>query len=164
MTKTCAWCGKEVDLRGRVRPPSDLANNRLCGSCKEYVSRHIGMPLQEYIDSLSLPVLVLDNDVRVKAVNTAACKTLGKRPSDMLEQMGGRVFECANSTLPGGCGRTVHCSGCAIRRTVTNTWETGEAQARVPATLTSSNQSEAVSMTLTTIKAGELVMLRLDQV
>lgn len=164
MPKTCAWCGTALESPDRIHPSCDLSSNRICSQCNDFVSRQVGVPLQDYIDSLPLPVLVLDSDVRVKAVNTTACETLGKKPAEVVEQMGGRVFECAYSLLPGGCGRTVHCSGCAIRRTVTDTWKTGEAQASVPATLTSSNRPDVVSMRLTTVKAGDMVMLRLDHI
>ena len=78
----------------------------------------------------------------------------------------GDVFECANARLPGGCGRTIHCSGCTLRRTVTDTFTTGRSHVRVPAYLRRRRDEDAgaVSLLITTEKVGGVVLLRVDHV
>ncbi len=45
------------------------------------------------------------------------------------------ALACAHSRLPEGCGRTVHCRECAVRRTVQEVARTGRAREHVPAYL-----------------------------
>ena len=76
------------------------------------------------------------------------------------------MFECAYARLPEGCGGTVHCSGCAIRRSVYETYETGESRNNIPATLRCdlNNPSHDVIMHISTEKMGNVVLLRIDKV
>jgi len=99
-------------------------------------------------------------------VNKKACEVLGKEPLEIMQHLGGNVFECAYARLPEGCGRTVHCSGCAIRRTVTKTYETGEPQSMVPAILHRENSGRPlkIALSITTVKKGNIVVLRVDNI
>jgi PAS domain-containing protein len=126
----------------------------------------MGMPLREYLDGLDRPVVVVDSDVVVRIANRKACDLFGKKPSAMEGFRGGRVFECAYSYLPEGCGRTVHCSGCAIRRTVTETLQYGHGVTHVPARIRErSEQGERETMLIiSTALAGEAVLLRVDEI
>jgi len=166
MRKVCAWCGSAATPSGdgdHNRP--EPVSHGICEECRDNFTFQNGVSLQQYIDSLPLPVLVLDEDSRVAAVNSTACKALKKEPTAILHQLKGNVFECANSRLPEGCGRTIHCSGCAIRRAVTETFETGKPQNMVPATLTFEEQEHALvaDLMITTVKTKDFVILRLDR-
>ena len=55
--------------------------------------------------------------------------------------LGGEFMECKWARLPEGCGQTVHCAACAIRRTVMDTMATGQAHEDVPAVLNRSDES-----------------------
>jgi ferredoxin len=83
----------------------------------------------------------------------------------MQDRRGGEVFECVNARLPGGCGKTIHCSACVVRRSVTTTHRTSLPQSMVPATLKRSSPAGPVNVALqiTTVKVGEMVMLRIDR-
>jgi hypothetical protein len=96
--------------------------------------------------------------------NEEALRFTGADPDEIGGKLLGDVFECANATLPGGCGRTVHCSGCAIRKAVEQTWETGTPQVRVPATLQARDATAlpVVALEISTEKVGEQVLLRID--
>lgn len=72
----------------------------------------------------------------------------------------GEVVECENSRLPGGCGKTVHCSGCVLRRTVTDTYNTGRQSSMVPAKLTTERGD--VSYMVSAMKVGDCVVVKLD--
>ena len=52
-----------------------------------------------------------------------------------LQRFNGEVFDCWNADQPGGCGCTVKCSACMVRRTVLDTYDSGAGRARVPVTL-----------------------------
>jgi len=109
---------------------------------------------------------VVDDDVVIKTVNAKACELLGKDVPAMQGLRGGNVLECAHARRPEGCGKTIHCSGCAIRRAVTRTYETGEPQSMVPATLhqTDLDDPSAIALRITTVKVDGTVFLRVDRI
>jgi hypothetical protein len=125
----------------------------------------MGVPLQSYLDSLPVPIFVVDDDVVVQAANKLGYAMLNKQPDQVLKRLGGIVFECAYARLPEGCGRTVHCTGCAIRRSVAHTYETGESLYDVPALLHCGRESEenAVILRLSTEMLGNVVVLHIDR-
>jgi PAS domain-containing protein len=165
MKQVCAWCGREIGRIASSRHPEHEVSHGICPDCISNFAFQQGGPLQEYLESIELPVFVVDDDVRVVAANRMACRTLGKEAAALQGRRGGDVFECAHARLPEGCGRTIHCSGCAIRRSVTVTFRTGRPQVEVPATLTWSGPDglSAVALTITTVKVGDMVMLRIDR-
>ena len=124
------------------------------------------MPLREYLDHLEAPVLVVNGDGVVKTANKVAQDLLQKDLSEIEGYLGGKVFECVHSTEPGGCGETIHCSGCAIRRTVMETLNTGNNQLRVPASLDCKTHTGVcgIHYLISTEKLGEVVLLRVDEV
>ncbi len=157
----CGWCDKEL---GPERSGGRLSR-ALCGRCRESFVFQMGVPLQTLIDSLPAPIFVVDNDVRVKAANREGYALLKKGSEAVLEQLSGVVFDCAHAQLPEGCGRTVHCSGCAIRRSVYHTWETGELLVNVPATLKSARPGEApeIALLVSTERMGDVILLEIER-
>jgi hypothetical protein len=150
-------------VEGSTRPDTETTHG-ICRGCADNFEFQQGVPFQRYIDSLPLPVLVVDRHVVVKAVNRSACEALGKEPLEIVQHLGGNVFECEYARLPEGCGRTVHCSGCAIRRSVTRTYETGEPLTGVPAVLHRGGKDRPrdIAFTITTVRSGSWVLLRVD--
>ena len=146
--------------------PDDVLSHGICERCVDNLTFQLGAPLQDYLDSIPVPVLVVDEHVIVKAVNAKGCEVLGKERREIVQHLSGNVFECAHARLPEGCGRTIHCSGCAIRRSVSRTFETGEPLSQVPATLSRSGRNDppAAELSITTVKAGGLVVLRVDRI
>ncbi len=164
MKRVCAWCNQEMgSVEGSTRPDTETSHG-ICGPCRDNFEFQQGVPFQRYLDSLPLPVLVVDKHVVVKAVNRTACEALGKEPLEIVQHLSGNVFECAHAKLPEGCGGTIHCSGCAIRRSVTRTFETGDPQVNVPAVLRRGGKSDPsnVAFTITTVRSGNVVLLRVD--
>ena len=138
----------------------------ICQECLETLFASMGDPLQDFLDSLGVPVLVTDDDVRVGGVSQQARDLLHKELADILGHLGGEVFECSFSRLPGGCGRTIHCSGCAIRNTVTDTHASGQSHVNVPAVLKRGEveDSQQVDLLISTEKVRDKVLLRIDRV
>lgn len=133
----------------------------LCSRCSESFVFQMGVPLQTFLDRLPAPIFVVSDDVVVQAANRLGYDLLHKGADQVLQKLGGVVFECAYAQLPEGCGRTVHCSGCAIRRSVYHTWETGEHLNNVRATLYCGDPgaAENVSLLISTEKMGDVVLL-----
>ena len=74
----------------------------------------------------------------------------------------GNVVECEHSRLPEGCGKTVHCSGCVLRKTVERTYASGDPAFMVPATI--STESEDVLLYISTLKADGRIFVKLDKI
>lgn len=147
--------------RGTEEPADGPVSHGICASCRNNIECQEGVALQSYLDSIPLPILVLDRKLQIAALNRKACEITGSNPNDSVTRLPGDVFECEQARLPEGCGREVCCSGCAIRRAVLKTSETGEPESGIPATLTLESGQSSV-LTITTIKIGDLVMLRVE--
>lgn len=160
MDHTCARCGHEFAAVAGVKG-AELITSGLCESC----SMSVRYSLPDFLDTLDAPVVAVDPNVVVKVANSRANALFGKGPGEVLEKKAGDVFECPFARLPGGCGRTIHCSGCTIRINVTETHRTGEPRMRVPAYLCQGtvDAPEEISMHVSTEKIGDLVLLRIDR-
>jgi PAS domain-containing protein len=165
MKHICAWCRKEIGRVEGSRLSDSEISHGICDSCLDNITFQQGVPLQQYLDSFPLPVFAVDSYGVVKAVNSRACEALGKEPVEVVQHLSGNVFECAYARLPEGCGRTIHCSGCTIRRAITKTYETGEPQSMIPATLNRGlpGHVSQIALYITTMKAGDVVMLRVEK-
>jgi hypothetical protein len=158
--KICSSCG--IDL-GRVpgTQESEEISHGLCDKCAVHFLADIGVPLKEFIESLEAPVVTITDDARVGIANAHAKKLLGKKIGKITGESPGDVFECEYALLPDGCGQTVHCSGCVIRNTITDTLKTGTAHKDVPAFLNHNEPEGArkVDMLISTEKKGGVVFL-----
>jgi PAS domain-containing protein len=166
MRRSCAWCGKELGGPASDRQADQIISHGLCERCAHHLHAQMGLPLLEYLDGLGAPIVVVDADVTVRMANQRACALLKRDLSMVQGKKGGEVFECAYALLPGGCGYTMHCSGCAIRRAVTETYRTGRSCLRVPACLhpDTPGAEREVELLISTEKVGEVVLLRIDEV
>lgn len=159
----CAWCKKTIGFKevpGEERGEGPITHG-LCKDCESHFVFQCGVSEQEYIDDIRFPVCIVDGDGVVLSANRELQTFLGKDVEQIRQFKGGDVFECEFARLPEGCGKTVHCSGCTIRKTVTNTFQTGQAAVRVPATV--SRTSSKLDMTISTEKVGNVVYLRIDK-
>ena len=71
--------------------------------------------------------------------NQKLAHLLGHERAELRGLMGGEAFACVHSLLPEGCGKTVHCRECTIRRTVEKVTKTGKPVSKVPAYLQTKN-------------------------
>lgn len=147
---------------GTEEPGEGAVSHGICASCRNNIDCQEGVALQSYLDSIPLPILVLDSEFQIAALNRKACEITGSDPKDSATRLPGDVFECEQARLPEGCGRAVCCSGCTIRRAVLKTFETGEPEIRIPATLTLGSDQSSVALSITTVKVDDVVMLRIE--
>jgi hypothetical protein len=75
--------------------------------------------LQAVFDALPQPIFIVDDDLRVEAMNLAAQPLVGQAPSLIYRQRGGEALQCVHrNDHPGGCGRGESCRTCAVRQSV----------------------------------------------
>ena len=166
MNLICAWCGAEIERSGYGLTLDDDTSHGMCPACSQALaSEEQGVSLQRHIDSIPVPILLVDGNNTTLAMNAKASETLGKAHNSATGVQFGLVFDCAHSHLPEGCGRTIHCSGCVIRRSIANTFNTGQPQVAVPATVSvdSAEQASEIVLTITTVKNDGVVVMRIDK-
>lgn len=123
------------------------------------------MSLQCHIDSIPVPILLVDSNNKTLAINAKASEILGISSDAVGGSQFGSVFDCMHADLAEGCGRSIHCSGCVIRSSV-GTYHTGQPQIAIPATLsvTNSEKPSDVVFTITTVRNDRVVLMRIDKV
>lgn len=165
MNRRCAWCGRSLNGTG-VEPPADAqVTHGICTPCRHRLTDHAGMPITEFLDSLDEPVLLMDADHTVGMANDPALALMGRSAGEVLGERTGTVFDCENAHLPGGCGATIHCSGCTIRSAVAHTHLTGEPCLSVPATLRVVEDAELtdVALVISTARVDDRVLLKIER-
>jgi hypothetical protein len=64
-------------------------------------------------------VFIVDEDVRIRELNSAAAAALGANLASVHNKLGGEVLNCLHAhEVPGGCGSAPSCKGCIIRNCV----------------------------------------------
>jgi hypothetical protein len=161
MKQICAWCGKELSRCDS--PGENDISYGICLPCANTVIINVPNELSDFLDQISVPVVLMSYEGVVKTANQKACTMLGKDLSRIEENLGGDVFECAYALLPGGCGGTYHCTGCVIRRSVMDTFATGKPAHRIPATLKqhTTDNPQALKFLISTEKFSEYVILKI---
>jgi hypothetical protein len=160
--QACIWCSPDI---GTIEGGD---KTDLCGCCSEHFSLPPDGPIQKHLDELSFPVLGVElyagKRMITRSVNKSACAWLNKRPGEIVQHLTGNVIGCVHARLPEGCGGSLPCEACEVLRSVAGTVKTGEPLIAVPAMLQQEYAGQVLVLTLklTTMKAGGLVLLRLD--
>lgn len=159
MRVMCSFCHAPLG----EKPPfekTDISHGA-CPACLEHYERQWdGLSLAEYLDDFGFPIAVVDQAGRFIAVNDAMADRLGRPARELTGLLGGEAMECVWARLPEGCGRTVHCETCTVRRTVRRAFETGEPQMRVPAWV--QQDAGRMDVLVTTRRIGPAVRVRLE--
>lgn len=165
MKVVCAWCGAQIEGPGDGVSSEVGTSHGMCSSCSAALaSQERGTTLQQHLDAIPIPIVLLDSNNSIVTMNATAYDALGQRPETSDVPLLGKVFDCVHSRSRTGCGRMIHSVACAIRRNVTTTFKTGNPQVSVPATGTvmSSDDISDVVLHVTTVKMGGVVLLRLE--
>ena len=164
MRKVCAWCKKPLDDKQGPLRDNEPISHGICQKCAFHVKASSnGVPLKSFLEQFNAPVLCISREATVVTLNEKASRMLQKDLSQVFGKKGGMVFECEYAYLPEGCGRTVHCSGCTIRKSVMDTFETGQSHEKVPA-LWNHRIEGKIGFLISTEKVGECILLRIDDV
>jgi hypothetical protein len=136
----------------------------MCDSCSRSVLSGSGRPLQQFLDALDAPLLVVDSDLVVLAGNRRAQEAL-KKDLPRIKRRCGDVIGCQHAGSSEGCGGTVHCKSCTIRRTVLDTYATGKSHLGVDAypDVEVDSKVKHLRIRISTEKLGDVVLLRIDE-
>ncbi len=133
MLVVCSYCRRTIV---EDRAEGAEVSHGMCPACAEHFDAlWRGMSLGEYLDSIDQPVLVVNAEGRVVAANERLAKLFGRDRAELRGLLEGEALACVRSRLPGGCGKTVHCRECTIRRGVERVAQTGIPLERAPAYL-----------------------------
>jgi PAS domain-containing protein len=159
MRVVCSFCRKELGTKPPLKDGS--VTHGMCPACSDhFTAQWSGMSWDQYLERFEFPVLMVEEEVRLVALNRPATALLGRPAEEVIGLLGGEALECSHSRLPEGCGRTVHCSTCTIRNTVNATHRTGKPQRRVPATLRRRDGSKP--LLVSTALEGKLVRVTIE--
>lgn len=165
MRRVCGWCKKELGVIKDSSHPENTITTGICEACADFFAKNQpDRPMSDFLNSLSIPVAVVDKDCKIQFANEKACAFLGKKLEEFQGSFAGDAFECAYARMPGGCGRTEHCKACAIRISVQKTYQTGKNQEQVTACLTTSASKRHVDkhFIISTAKEGDVVFLKIE--
>jgi len=163
MKRACKVCSAVEQDQPTLYP----VTGGLCSACAKAISssgRRI--ELTAFLESLSLPILLMQTDPRqVYAANKRALALFGKEAGQVEAHRGGQVFDCIHSFSEAGCGKDVHCEGCRIKDAIVNTFKTGASSGGVSTVLEIRKNSgiAAYQITVSTEKLDNFALLRIDR-
>lgn len=165
MNKTCDWCEVELVEDACAGTGDGRVTTGLCAECAAKLALPWLPNLLEYLDSLDAPIFIANGDARFIAANRVARTVAGGDPGEIKDWLIADVFDCVWADIYGGCGKTECCRACLIRDSVTETLASGRAVRRKPAYLDVRSPSgvERQHYLISTLKAGDAVLLRIDQ-
>jgi hypothetical protein len=135
MLLVCCYCRRTIREDDASGAPGAVSHG-ICPPCAEHFERlWDGMTLSEYLDTLAHPTLVVNPQGRILAASRQVAGRFGHERRELPGLLQGEALACERSRLPGGCGKTVHCRECTIRRSVESVAESGVPVERVPAYL-----------------------------
>lgn len=166
MKKVCAWCKIELEAINFEGNSGEIISHGICAECKENILGPQQVEFTTFLDSLSVPIIVVNAIGNAETANTAARVVLEKELPEIIGFQGGVVFDCTYSTLPEGCGKTIHCSGCMIRNTVMDTFISGTSHLEIMAPLTrdAHDETQEINLLISTEKFKDIVLLRIDNI
>jgi hypothetical protein len=154
MSAICSYCRKEI--KQEQPPRKDGTFHIMCNDCLIYFKQQWdGLSLGEYLDRFDCPVMIVDSDVRLVAANQIMADLLHMSDREFFGLLGGEAMECVHARLPEGCGKTVHCSTCALRISINHTFSTGEPLDNVPASISAENETIRFQISTRMINDGE---------
>jgi hypothetical protein len=158
----CSRC--ETQMAGPDVVTLNPVTANLCPRCVDYFELREVADICQYLENLPAPILVMDGDGVIRGANSLACKTVSKDLPHILNRRGGDVFECAYARLPGGCGGTVHCSGCTIRKAILDTLSTGQPLSGISVEVLQvvEGKDRKVKLRISTQRMANCVLLQID--
>jgi hypothetical protein len=149
---------------GEKEPLDDLrVSHSICSACYTYFKEQVkGLSLDRYLNKFEAPIIIVNADGRIFASNKMAADMTGKSGQRVFGLLGGEAMECVYAKLPEGCGETVHCETCTIRKTVMAAMESEVPQLHMPVKLRQLDKT--VNMVISTDKIGELVRIVIEEI
>jgi PAS domain-containing protein len=147
MRTVCSKCRRIV--RDDGIGGSSPTKVELCTECVAYErTLRASVPGRDRLEASPQPLLVITPDAKVVAANAAFAALAGRAPSELEGWLIGEATGCARAKLPGGCGRTLHCHACTVRRMVAEVGRTRLARWRVPAYVVTATGRREICVTI----------------
>lgn len=161
MIVVCSYCRQ---ILGTKAPDEDASETHgICAACLAYFTpQWAGLTLNEYLNRFPMPVVAVNQNAEILGANHAMLGRVGDDFTSVHGKLIGKVMECAQARLPGGCGKQRHCRACAIRLAVEATMRTGTPLRQVPAYVDS--EGRRTRLRLTTVLEGGVVTIRFDEI
>lgn len=164
MKKLCGWCKTDLTENSAINIDEAVISHGICTDC---AGTHFGSnddDLVLFLESLDVPVLVLEPEPRVLSGNTKARSLLGHNIGSINKHRIGSLISCTHATKPGGCGNQEACGVCNIRNTLLDTAQTGRSHSNIPEIREVNNRGtqELLHIEFSTEKVGSYLLLRID--
>ena len=161
MRRVCAWCQAELAADG-ASSDAPVSHGICAGCADEFLADDVS--LKTMLDRLGVPVVAVDADGRLLTASREAGEALGRSASELAGMKGGEAMACNHARLPGGCGQTVHCRTCTIRRTVMDSHEHGRSHTGVSAVQDQvcGGGTQRMEYRISTERVGKVVLLKID--
>lgn len=164
MKIVCAWCQK---ILTEYESPTNMVSHGICPEClRGLTGEGTVVNLRDFLDRLGFPVLVTDRSVMVQQANRMAERVFG-RPASQLQNAGpGMAIECHNARAFGQCGKSEHCAGCILRRTIMETHGDGRPRYSVYSQndILTPEGAKPKRFRFSTTQIGDAVMLSIEDI
>ncbi|TRX71950.1 PAS domain S-box protein [Carboxylicivirga sp. M1479] len=128
--------------------------------------------LSAIFENAMVVLILVNNEGKVVNINRTGLEFTAKEKSQVLNRLGGDVFNCINSWSDGKvvCGTGDNCSECFIRKRVNNTFKTGETHYKEEGYLDvlADNKKERLELQLSTsliaIDGNNYTLLTIDDI
>jgi MinD-like ATPase involved in chromosome partitioning or flagellar assembly len=165
LNRICSWCGDPLSEDPSLYPNEHITSHGICDQCSFYFDG-IKSRISEFIVSFDTPLLIVDSDVRAISANLSTLEVFSKSLQEIEGKFGGEIIECVHSHSPEKCGRTDHCSGCAMRTAITHTAETGIPHEHVKSfhiVMKPDNTTKKMTLIFSTEKIDSYVLMTIEK-
>ena len=93
MKVICSYCTSHICDKEPLE--DERVSHGMCPSCDAYFERQAqGLSLSSYLDNFPLPIIAVDANGRMLAVNQRGARLMGNSKGQMEGQLGGDAMEC----------------------------------------------------------------------
>jgi nitrogen-specific signal transduction histidine kinase len=144
---------------------TNAISHGICNSCLTSLFNDKNIDFIPFLNSLSAPVVLIDENNTYLSANKSALSLLDKDHIELKNKRTGDIFTCENAKLTGGCGYTEKCGGCQMLQLVNDTYDGRDNFNNVPVTLMRKQDAvrEELNLHISTEKVNGLVLMRIDQ-
>ena len=164
MKRICAWCQTSLgEVSSNIHSEQAITHG-ICDICLNNLFVDRDIDFIPFLNSLSAPVILIDDNNTYLSANSKALDVLAKDHQFLKQKRTGDVFTCENAHLEGGCGHTNRCGGCQMLQLINDTYEGKDSFDHVPVTLFQKHGDvqHKLDLELTTEKVNGLVLMRID--
>ncbi|WP_289054386.1 PAS domain S-box protein [Carboxylicivirga marina] len=128
--------------------------------------------LNAIFENAMVALILVNDEGKVVNINRTGLEFTGKKKDEVLNRLGGEVFNCINTWQDGKvvCGSGTNCNNCSIHSRVQKTFETGETHYKEEDVLYISDNDHSkrldlhISTSLITIKEKRYTLLTIDDI